>query len=133
MLMSNVVIDPDTSNEPVILASPENGKADTPVKFEPSPTYEPENEPEYILLLSTELVICILPCSSGTFVNDWVIKGFIGVVIPSNWLPANEQVVADDPIGVSAFAPEAAVWIKQSTISLLALVLNSIPLPSALS
>ena len=49
-------VDCDTINDPVITADPENGNADTPDNCDPSPTYDPENDPEYILLLSNELV-----------------------------------------------------------------------------
>jgi hypothetical protein len=49
-------IEADTVNDPVITADPENGNGSTPVNPDPSPTNDPENDPEYILLLSNELV-----------------------------------------------------------------------------
>ena len=38
-------VDPDTVNDPVITASPENGNASTPVNEVPSPTNDPEKDP----------------------------------------------------------------------------------------
>ena len=41
----SLLLDPETVNDPVITASPENGNASTPVNEVPSPTNDPEKDP----------------------------------------------------------------------------------------